>query len=63
MLLQRDFSWKTLNQHKSADGRILVINIEYQNRVISLCNVYAPNKMKIDFFKKSIKMDINALSR
>ena len=57
ILIRRDFACKVLNQYKSADGRILVMNIEYENRVISLCNIYAPNdeKTKVDFFKKVSK--------
>lgn len=42
------------NVHKSDDGRIMLINIEYEQNVITLVNIYAPNSEseRCKFFKK-----------
>ena len=43
-----------MNVHKSADGRKLLINIQYEGNVFTLVNVYAPNvdSDRVLFFKK-----------
>ena len=40
--------------HKSIDGRKLILNVKYDNNIISIVNVYAPNNEadRITFFKR-----------
>lgn len=57
ILFKKEFSFKILNQHRSDDGRILLLNIIHDNTIITLTNIYAPNteKLRLDFFKKVSK--------
>lgn len=41
ILMSSKFHFKLLNQHRSADGRIIVLNI-VNNETITLVNIYAP---------------------
>lgn len=43
ILFQKILSLIIHNVHKSDDGRILLINIEYEQNIITLVNIYAPN--------------------
>ena len=53
----KNFAFKTLKLHRSADSRILLMNIEHDNNIITLVNVYAPNleNLLINFFKNVAK--------
>ena len=57
IFFHKNFTFKTLNIHKSADSRILVMNIEHDNNIITLVNVYAPNSEneRVNVFKKVAK--------
>lgn len=57
ILISSKFHFKLINQHRSADGRIIVLNIEHNNETITLANLYAPNTEndRVSFFKKVSK--------
>lgn len=42
ILINSKFHLTLLNKHKSADGRIILLNIEH-DKIITLDNIYAPN--------------------
>lgn len=52
ILISSKFHFTLLNQHKSADGRIILLNIEHDSKIITLVNIYAPNSEndRVDFF-------------
>ena len=57
ILINKNFQFKLLDQHRSTDGRMLLLNIEHESRIITVVNVYAPNteKCRVDFFRKVSK--------
>ena len=48
-------NFKILNVHRSNDGRKLLINITYEEKIITLVNLYAPNDInnRCDFLKRT----------
>lgn len=57
ILFKKEFSFKFINQHRSNDGRIILLNIVHDNKNITLINIYAPNteNLRSGFFKKVSK--------
>lgn len=57
ILFKKEFSFKFINQHRSNDGRIILLNIEHDKKNITLINIYAPNteNLRSGFFKKVSK--------
>lgn len=53
----KNFVFKILNLYKFVDSWILLMNIEYDNNIIILVNVYVLNleNLRINFFKKVVK--------
>jgi hypothetical protein len=51
------------NVYRSDDGRILLINMEYEQNVITLLNIYAPNSEneRCIFFQKVCIIDFSIL--
>lgn len=52
ILISSKFPFTLLNQPKSADCRIILLNIEHDSEIITLVNIYAPNSendFKMDF--------------
>jgi len=56
IILRRSLNCTVLNQHKSIDGRKLLLNIDINGETYTIVNLYAPNiiKDRISFLKKSI---------
>lgn len=54
ILFKKEFSFKFIYQHRSNDGRIILLNIEHDNKNITLINIYAPNteNLRSDFSKR-----------
>lgn len=47
ILLDCELDYKMINTCKDNDGRLIMINIEIENIIYTLVNVYAPNKETI----------------
>ena len=49
---RKDLEYKFLDSHKGENGRKLMINIEIQEQIYTIVNIYAPNNVKCrgDFF-------------
>ena len=43
ILFNKNISFDLLNVHKSEDGRMILANIKYDDKHITLINIYAPN--------------------
>jgi exonuclease III len=54
ILFQKNLHFTVHSVHKSDDGRMLLINMEYEQNIITLVNIYAPNSEneRCKFFKK-----------
>lgn len=54
ILFKKNSKVEILNHYKSLDGRRLLINVKYNDQILTLVNVNAPNseKDRIDFFKR-----------
>ena len=52
--VKNNLKCKTINEIKDTEGRIILINIEINENIFTLINVYAPNqhKNRNKFFKK-----------
>ena len=53
-VLFNDIDVDVENVHKTQDGRILLLNLNFQNNGYTIVNVYSPNteKERVSFFKK-----------
>ena len=54
VLLKENFEGKVINSFSSKDGRILLLNIEIKDTIVTVVSVYAPNivKDRVLFFTK-----------
>ena len=54
ILIRKNSKIELINYNRSTDGRKLLVNIRYNDKIITLINIYAPNneKDRIEFFKK-----------
>ena len=54
ILFKTNTSIKLLNKHISEDGRIILINVQIEDKTFTLVNIYAPNSTteKKTFFNK-----------
>lgn len=54
ILIKKKLNHKVINEYKDNEGRIIIVNVEIDNNIISLVNIYAPNneKDRNTFFKK-----------
>ena len=54
ILIKDNIKYKTINETRDNDGRIILINIELDGNIFTLLNVYAPNirRNRNSFFKK-----------
>lgn len=43
ILIRKKLNSEILNIHKSEDGRIVLINVKIEGKILSLINIYAPN--------------------
>lgn len=44
IIFKKNFNFEFLNEHRSIDGRKLIINIEIDSEIYSLVSIYAPNE-------------------
>lgn len=42
ILFRNNLSCKIINTHKTNDGRKLMVNIEFDHKIITIVNIYAP---------------------
>ena len=56
ILFKKNLSIEILNYHHSLDGRRLLVNLKYNEKIITIVNAYAPNaeNARNDFFKRLI---------
>ena len=54
ILFNKNISFDLLNVHKSEDGRMILANIKYDDKHMTLINIYAPNNQndRKHFFNK-----------
>ena len=54
ILFRKDVPIEILNSHRSIDGRKILLNVKYEENIITLVNIYAPNneQQRLEFFKK-----------
>lgn len=54
ILFQKNLSVEILNVKKSIDGRKILLNVEFDNEIFTIVNIYAPNDInkRVDFFKR-----------
>ena len=52
---KKNVEFKLIDEYKDNEGRLLLINVEINNVIYTIINVYAPNSMKKrnTFFKTS----------
>ena len=55
--IRKDLEYKVINSLSDKDGRIIMINIEIEDKIYTLVNIYAPNspKARNSFFKNTKK--------
>ena len=51
ILINNNFDFKLLNEEKDEDGNLLVLDIEINNKKVTLINLYAPNRDDPQFFR------------
>ncbi|CAG2224992.1 unnamed protein product [Mytilus edulis] len=57
ILINNKLDYKLIDEHKDLEGRIIMINIEFENIIYSLINIYAPNiESERNSFYKKLKM-------
>lgn len=54
ILFRKNLSVEILNVKKSIDGRKILLNVEFDNEIFTIVNIYAPNDInkRVDFFKR-----------
>ncbi len=57
IMFDTELNYKIRNIHRKNDGRVILINVSIEDRELTLCNIYAPNKpyLRNEFFK-SLKL-------
>ena len=55
ILFSENFKGKIINTEIGENGRSLLVNLEYNNKIFTVVSVYAPNceYSRIEFFKKT----------
>lgn len=57
---KKNLNYKIITQHIDGEGRLLLINVEIDDSIFTIVNVYAPNKTKTrNTFFKSVKSFID----
>ena len=46
--------YKVINKYADGEGGIIIVELSVEGNIIVLCNLYAPNLDKPDFFRKII---------
>jgi exonuclease III len=61
--IKKNVEFKLIDEYKYNEGRMLLINVEINNAVYTIINIYAPNNMnKRNTFFKQVDTFINAYS-
>jgi exonuclease III len=61
--IKKNIEFKLIDEYKDNEGRLLLINVEINNAIYSIINIYAPNNMKKrNTFFKQIDRFINEYS-
>ena len=57
IMLSKNFSYNVLSKHSDANGRLILLNLEVNDKEFTIVNVYAPNVIseRIIFFKQVSK--------
>jgi exonuclease III len=52
--IKKKVEFKLIDEYKDNEGRLLLINVEINNAIYTIINIYAPNNMKKrnSFFKQ-----------
>ena len=50
-LFNNDFAFKVLRQMCDKEGRYIIIDLEVGELILTICNIYAPNKDDPFFFQ------------
>ena len=56
ILFNKRLNVKVNKVSKDIEGRVLIIDCEINDKLVTLCNIYAPNEDKPDFFIKVFEM-------
>ena len=51
-MFYNNFEFEVLRQFSDPEGRLIIIDIKIENKIITLVNIYAPNDDNPAFFKK-----------
>ena len=51
ILFNNDFAFKVLRQMCGKEGRYIVVDLEVGELILTICNIYAPNKDDPIFFQ------------
>ena len=57
IMLSKNFSYNVLSVHSDTNGRLILLNLEINDKAFTIVNVYAPNVVseRISFFKQVSK--------
>jgi exonuclease III len=44
--IKKNVELKLIDEYKDNEGRLLLINVEINNAIYTIINIYAPNNMK-----------------
>ena len=56
ILFNNNFSFQILRQRSDPDGRFIIVDIKTNEKILTLINIYAPNKDDPDFIQKVIDL-------
>ena len=61
--IKKNVEFKLIDEYKDNEGRLLLINVEINNAIYTIINIYAPNNMKKrNTFFKQVDRFINEYS-
>jgi exonuclease III len=61
--IKKNVEFKLIDEYKDNEGRLLLINVEINNDIYTIINIYAPNNMnKRNTFFKQVDIFINEYS-
>ena len=54
IMIKKNHNFSIIDQYEDTEGRILILNIDLENKIYTLVNIYAPNKVseRNSFFQK-----------
>ena len=63
MLFNNNFNFQILKSFSDPEGRFVMVDIKLESKIITLVNIYAPNKDKPTFFQNVlIKTNFSVLT-